>query len=662
SGKFRDLIKEFPHIFGTLGCRILHLLPVNPTPTTYARFGRYGSPYAAEDLTAIDPALVEFDRRTTGVEQFQEITYAAHCLGGRVFLDMVINHTGWGSTLQENHPEWFVRKENGVFVSPGAWGTVWEDLVELDHRVPHSWEHIADSFLTWCRRGVDGFRCDAGYKVPTAAWRYIIARVRHEFPNALFLLEGLGGAWEATEELLTRGGMQWAYSELFQNYSPIQVSGYLDHNNVKSTTVGALIHYSETHDNERLAAKGRAWSLLRNRLCALASHSGGFGYTCGVEWLATEKVNVHSSRGMAWGNTENIVPELAHLSDLLATHPAFFDSSTVRRISGPESQIYALDRTSHGGKDRVLVLVNLDPEARNSFFLPKSIFTDLGEPKLDLLTGAPFKIYPRSDNVEFRLEPAEAVCLATALKPAGLAGEDYRKARALHALAIRALSSVLEPEQIGPHDWLELAALVDEHPKRFLAALSVLSPDEAAQNLLAGLRAAMQSELYPAVVEWKWSDRPRVTPVPPEHWLLISDETPFRSTLSFGNSMQHAESVELGGRHIAAFAPVDLFRRRREGDATVTVQRFNATPANRSGNVIFLRDRPQFSPQLSLPLPGSKTSAETPVALLTNGRGGMTRICIDLGTVKSKYDAVLAANLHPRIPVDRHIFAKRIRF
>jgi len=138
SGKLRDLVKEFPHIFETLGCRILHLLPVNPTPTTYARFGRYGSPYAAEDLTMIDPALVEFDRRSTGVEQFQELTYSAHCRGGRVLLDMVVNHTGWGSTLQENHPEWFLRKENGVFISPGAWGTTWEDLVELDHRMPLS--------------------------------------------------------------------------------------------------------------------------------------------------------------------------------------------------------------------------------------------------------------------------------------------------------------------------------------------------------------------------------------------------------------------------------------------------------------------------------------------------------------------------------------------
>ena len=58
SGKLRDVIEHLPHIIDTLGCRILHLLPVSPTPTTYARFGRFGSPYAVQDLLAIDPALV----------------------------------------------------------------------------------------------------------------------------------------------------------------------------------------------------------------------------------------------------------------------------------------------------------------------------------------------------------------------------------------------------------------------------------------------------------------------------------------------------------------------------------------------------------------------------------------------------------------------------
>ena len=51
----------------------------------------------------------------------------------------------------------------------------------------------------------------------------------------------------------------------------------------------------------------------------------------------------------------------------------------------------------------------------------------------------------------------------------------------------------------------------------------------------------------------------------------------------------------------------------------------------------------------------------TDLVLLTNGRGGMARICLDLGRVTSKYDCVLGANLHPALPVDRHIFVKRIR-
>jgi starch synthase (maltosyl-transferring) len=163
SGKFRDLARQLPHIVNKLGCRILHLLPIHPTPTTYARCGRFGSPYATLDLIAIDPALVEFDKRTTGIEQFCELSYAAHSLGARVFIDIVINHTGWGSTLQENCPQFFLKKPDGEFASPGAWGTIWEDLVELEQHDVKLWDIIADSLIVWCKRGTDGFRCDAGY-------------------------------------------------------------------------------------------------------------------------------------------------------------------------------------------------------------------------------------------------------------------------------------------------------------------------------------------------------------------------------------------------------------------------------------------------------------------------------------------------------------------
>ena len=226
SGTLRDLTAELPHILGRLKCKWLHLLPINPAPTTPdARMGRYGSPYAALDLTAIDSALVEFDRETTGIDQFVELADETHRLGGYLMLDLVINHTGWGSVLQENHPEWFRRLDDGKFESPGAWGVIWEDLVEIDPEPVALWRQLEEAFLTWCRRGVDGFRCDAGYKVPLPVWRYITAKVRLEFPDTVFLLEGLGGGWDDTETRLTEGGMQWAYSELFQEFSGSQVAG-----------------------------------------------------------------------------------------------------------------------------------------------------------------------------------------------------------------------------------------------------------------------------------------------------------------------------------------------------------------------------------------------------------------------------------------------------
>ena len=66
------------------------------------------------DLAAIDPALVEFDQRTTGIDQFCELTYAAHALGARVFLDIVINHTGWGAVCRKIIPNFFCEAPMGL--------------------------------------------------------------------------------------------------------------------------------------------------------------------------------------------------------------------------------------------------------------------------------------------------------------------------------------------------------------------------------------------------------------------------------------------------------------------------------------------------------------------------------------------------------------------
>jgi predicted glycogen debranching enzyme len=645
SGTLRGLVRVLPHIFDTLGCRVLQLLPIGPVPTSLGPRGRYGSPYAALDLTAIDPALVEFDRRATAVDQFRELADAVHARGGLLLLDVVLNHTGWGSRLMEQHPEWFQRDPDGSFHNPGAWGVTWHDLVELDLRQPALWEELAEALLTWCRRGVDGFRCDAGYMIPLRAWQYLVARVRTEFPECVFLLEGLGGAWEVTERLLSEGGMQWAYSELFQCYEPRHVAEYLDHALSHSEQIGLLLHFSETHDNDRLARRGARWSALRNRLCALASVSGGFGFSAGVEWLCSEKLEVWDARTLCWGAEPNLVAELGRLDRLLAGHPCFYDGARVERRSGLDSPVLALERSAREDAERCLVLVNLDPEREHAIELPAALWQRCGSGAVDLLGAAPPRAEPLAGGVRIALAAGAAFCLAARAQPAGLAGDAYRTARAQAAWAATQIGAVLPHETIGPADFATLAAVADRDPVAFLGSLDALDPTLAKRDLLAALSAARGGGRYARVIEIGREDTRRIVPVPPGHWVLLRERAPFALCAIERSGARQLRSIALGGAHVAALPPMVGDD---EHDVAVELRRFDNTTLAFALRRLAALPRPPFEGVRGL-------------VLLTNGRGAMARAHADLGRIESKYDALLAANLDPRWPSDRRVLVKRLR-
>lgn len=712
SGKLRDVTAQLDHVINTLGCRILHLLPIGPVPTVTAKMGRFGSPYAIQDFTAIDPALIDFDQRTTGVEQFRELADGIHLRGGQLFIDIVINHTGWHSTLMESHPEWYHRNADGTFKSPGAWGITWGDLVELDQQIPGLWKATAESLLEWCRRGVDGFRCDAGYMVPLAAWQYVVARVREQFPNTVFLLEGLGGAWDLTESLLTEGGMQWAYSELFQNYDPGQVSGYIDHTLRQSKRMGPLVHYSETHDNLRLACKGSAWSIMRNRLCALASQSGAFGFTCGVEWLATEKVDVHQSRGLAWSSNANIIKELSALNRLISSHPCFQDGAKVERVSQDDSWILALARHSSDGLDCGLAVVNLDTDSKRSIKVSRRLWESLGAPHIDLLGQAIPCIDIVEDAVQITMDGGSSYFLASRSEPIGLSGAKYKDARARAAWAIQNISEHFPIESFGKFDWKELAALVDRGPLAFLASLPHLEcgPD----GLTERVQRAINKSDYPQALLWTPDDLNRVFLVPPAHSVLIRDTAPFEVTIKLpGRDNMDLRSIPAKGYQIASLPPIGGLS--ASEDAVLELNRFHEAEGKRSCGVLRYLPKMQAAdaradakgPYFSGAVPNAiqqqldtsppeikkpsaiaivrgfcEPTAETAplpkepelrisaamqkldcdaLALLTNARGAMARIHADVGRIMSKYDCALGANLHPSVPCDRHVLIKRVR-
>ncbi len=398
-GSFREVVRRLPLIMDTMGFRLIQTLPPFPVPTTYAVMGEYGCPFAALDFLSVDPAMAEFDEYATPLDQFRELIDAVHARQGLMLVDLPANHTGWASTLQTHHPDWFHRATDGKFISPGAWGVTWADLVELDYSNSELRAYMADVFLFWCRNGVDGFRCDAGYMIPADTWEYIVARVRREYPNTIFMLEGLGGDLAVTDRLLAESNLNWAYSEIFQTYDRAAFEWYLPSAIQRSERYGTLVHFAETHDNDRLAKSGEVYARLRVQLAALLSWQGAWGIANGVEWFCKEKIDVHGKNNLNWGAKDNMVELISKLNFILDTHPSFSGTNHLELITRGAGNTLAVVRN-----DGVLVLANLDCGR------PANIEWDLtkfsAREAFDLLTEKKVKI-----TGPIHLAPGQVMCL-----------------------------------------------------------------------------------------------------------------------------------------------------------------------------------------------------------------------------------------------------------
>ncbi|MBQ2346000.1 MAG: glycogen debranching enzyme N-terminal domain-containing protein, partial [Kiritimatiellae bacterium] len=561
--------------------------------------GEYGCPFAATDFLSVDPAMAEFDEFTTPLDQFRELIDAVHARHGLLLVDLPANHTGWASTLQTHHPDWFRREADGRFHSPGAWGVKWADLVELDFGNAALRAYMADVFLFWCRNGVDGFRCDAGYMIPLKTWEYIVARVREEYPDTIFMLEGLGGDLKLTDDLLAVANLDWAYSEIFQTYDRGAFEWYLPGAIVRSEKFGTLVHFAETHDNDRLAKKGETYARLRVQLAALLSWQGAWGIANGVEWFCTEKIDVHGKNDLAWGAESNMVDLIAKLNHILGSEPSFSGESHLSVVTRGEGNTLAVVRsgaTDGEGVSRtpsaerlVLVLANLDCGAPAMIDWDREAFPH-GE-AFDLLSQRKVKT-----SGPVPLKPGEVLCLASmsAKQPANSTA--------------RQPSSPPTSQSINFH-WV-----------------------------------------YPR-------DLKRVVCVPENEWVEVSAATHFRVRLvdpETGKTLRVYRSRPDGDRHVAMFdAPHykgDGTHCRRLEIAMIVYADGKATRTRAD----FLIPPPGNVAAAKLSMTGDEVRRHPEYrTVLSNGAGAASQVRIGWGSVASQYDAMLAANTNPNVPSDR---------
>jgi alpha-amylase len=183
AGNFRGVMEGLDRIQST-GADVIWLMPIHPIGVVN-RKGTLGSPYAARDYRAINPAYGT-------AADLKALVQAAHARNMKVILDWVPDHTSPDHAWVKEHPDYYIKNERGepsVPRGPDGKLTDWSDVVQLDFKNPAVRREMIATMRYWLQEfDLDGFRVDVAGFLPYDFWREAVPALRSAVPKPILLL------------------------------------------------------------------------------------------------------------------------------------------------------------------------------------------------------------------------------------------------------------------------------------------------------------------------------------------------------------------------------------------------------------------------------------------------------------------------------------------
>jgi starch synthase (maltosyl-transferring) len=196
SGTFRDVEERLPQI-AAMGFDVLYMPPIHPIGRTN-RKGKNntltpaaddpGSPYAIGGAegghTAVHPDLGT-------IEDFDHLVAACREHGMEVALDFAIQASPDHPWATE-HPDWFYRRPDGSIKYAENPPKKYQDIYPLNFESEDwraLWQELRAVIEFWAGHGVRTFRVDNPHTKPFAFWEWLIASLKEDRPDLIFLSE-----------------------------------------------------------------------------------------------------------------------------------------------------------------------------------------------------------------------------------------------------------------------------------------------------------------------------------------------------------------------------------------------------------------------------------------------------------------------------------------
>ncbi len=270
-------------------------------------------------------------------------------------------------------------------------------------------------FLYWSEQGVHIFRVDNPHTKPFAFWEWVIAEIKRDYPETIFLAE----AFTRPKMLyrLAKLGFTQSYNYFAWRNTRWELTEYLTE--LTQTEVREYCGpnlWPNTPDilPESLQYGGRPAFITRFILAATLGPSYGiYGPAYELmdntplapgkeEYLNSEKFEIKQ-----WNikRADSLAPLIGRVNQVRRDNPAFRANTNLRFHSAENDQIIAFTKSTEDGTNQVLVVVNLDPHHKQSGFvnLPlEDLNIDPGQRYQvhDLLTDARYLWYGARNYVE----------------------------------------------------------------------------------------------------------------------------------------------------------------------------------------------------------------------------------------------------------------------
>ncbi len=365
SGTFATAAKRIPAV-AAMGFQVLYVPPIHPIghahrkgPNNTLTAGEQdpGSPWAigaeAGGHDAVHPDLGT-------LEDFDAFVAATRENGLELALDLALQCAPDHPWVTE-HPEWFTTRVDGTIAYAENPPKKYQDIYPLNF--DNDPQGLADAVLEvvrgWVARGVHIFRVDNPHTKPLWFWEWLIAKVRAETPEVVFLAEAF--TRPAMMHALGRIGFQQSYGYFTWRNTREELAEYLEE--VTSETAGFYRpnFFVNTPDilTEYLQRGGPGAFRIRAVVAAMSNPLWGVyaGFELfehvprpgAEEYIDSEK---YEYRPRDWAGAEaagqSLAPYLTRLNEIRAQHPALRDlqNLTLHSSTHPEVLVFSKRRAA----------------------------------------------------------------------------------------------------------------------------------------------------------------------------------------------------------------------------------------------------------------------------------------------------------------------------